>query len=411
MRPHLLRRRALLAALVGAGLLIGGCSSGRAPEPEPLVSVHVQTVQPKSIEQQVTAEGVLFPIHQAIIIPKVSAPVRKFIVNRGSRVHVGELLAVLENKDLAAAVTENQGAYDQAQAAYATSTQMDLPAQIQAAKADAQNAEQAMKANELVYQSREKLYKAGAIARNLLDQSQVAYVQSKNQYDIAQAHLKALQDVGKGQQLKSAEGQLNAAKGKYLAAQAQLGYSEIRSPIEGVVTDRPLYEGEMASAGSPLITVMETSTVVARLHISATDAEQLRVGDAAMITPSQGQEAVAGKVSLVSPAVDPGSTTVQVWVEAANKDGKLLVGSTVEVSMVAQTIKNALVVPAAAVLTGDDGSKSVMVVSADNVAHQTAVKTGAQQGDEIQITSGLKAGDIVVTTGAYGLPDGAKVKY
>jgi HlyD family secretion protein len=406
-----LRRLVPAGALLGAALCMAGCSSREAPTPQPVVSVQVETLQPKSIQKQVTAEGVLYAIHQASIIPKVSAPIRKFYVNRGSRVHAGELLAELENRDLAAAVTENQGAYDQAEATYATSTQMDLPAQIQSAKSDLQNAEQAMKANQLVYESRQKLYKAGAIARNLLDQSQVTYIQSKNQFEIAQAHLKALQDVGKSQQLKSAAGQLTAAKGRYLAAKAQLGYSEIRSPIDGVVSDRPLYEGEMATAGSPLITVLDTSRVVARLHVSPQEAATLRVGDSASLSMGGGQDAIAGKVTLVSPAVDPDSTTVQVWVEAANPKGKLLVGSTVQVTVVAQAIMDAVVAPATSVLTADDGTTSVMVVGANDTAHQTTVETGVRQGDEIQIISGLKPGEKIVTVGAYGLPDGTKVKY
>jgi HlyD family secretion protein len=402
-------RLLLASALVGAGLTLAGCSRRSAPEPQPLVSVQAATLHLQSIERQVSSEAVLYSYNQATIIPKISAPIRKFYVQRGSHVHIGELLAVLENKDLAAAVAESQGALKEAQASYATSTEVNLPAQIQAARSDVQNTEQALKANELVYQSREKLFKAGAMARNLLDQSRVAYVQSRNQYEIALAHLKALEAVGKNEQLKSAQGQLAAAQGKYLAAQAQLDYSEIRSPMDGVVTERPLYEGEMATAGSPLITVMDISRVVARLHLPPEQAHWLRVGDPARI--SEGQESAAGKVILVSPAVDPDSTTVQVWVEAANPHGKFLVGSTVQVSIVAEKVSDALVVPSAALLTAEDGSTSVMVVGPDDVAHQTAVETGIRQGDEVQITQGLKAGEKVVTAGAYGLPNGTRVKF
>jgi HlyD family secretion protein len=404
-----MRRFALAGALLGAGLTATGCSNRSVPAPEPIVSVQVATLHPQPIERQVTGEAVLYANNQATIIPKISAPIRKFYVQRGSRVRAGELLAELENKDLAAAVAENQGALKEAQASYATSTQVNLPAQIQAAQLDVQNTEQAMKANELVYQSRRKLYQAGAIARNLLDQSQVAFIQSRNQYEIALARLKSLQAVGKTQQLKSAQGQLAAARGRYLAARAQLEYSEVRSPMDGVVTDRPLYEGEMATAGSPLITVMDISRVVARLHLPPEQAHWLRVGDRASV--SEGQEAVAGKVILVSPALDPESTTVQVWVEVPNPQGKLLVGSTAQVSMVAQKVADALVVPAAAVLTADDGSTSVMVVASDDIARQTSVETGIRQGDEVQITRGLKPGEKVVTAGAYGLPDGTRVKY
>lgn len=407
-------RRTILTVLLATCLLGGagmwtGCSSKEAAPPEPVVSVQVATVARKTIQRIITADAVLYPLDQATIVPKISAPIRKFYVTRGSHVRAGELLAVLDNKDLSAAVVESQGAYDQAQASYATSTQVTLPAQIQTAQLNVQATAQAMHAAELVYQSRLKLYKAGAIARNLMDQSRVAYVQARNQYEIAAANLKALQAVGKKQQLKAAEGQLTSAKGKYLAAQAQYNYSEIRSPIDGVVTERPLYEGEMASAGSPIAVVMNISTVVARAHISPQQAAEVQVGDPASI--AVGNADIQGKVSVVSPALDPGSQTVQVWIQAPDPGDRLKPGATVQVRMVAETVPNALVVPAAAALTASDGSTSVMVIGSDSRAHQTSVKTGIQQGDEVQILSGLVAGQRVVTDGAYGLPDGTKVKF
>lgn len=407
-------RRTILTLLLATCLLGGagmwtGCSSKEAAPPEPVVSVQVATVARKTIQRVITADAVLYPLDQATIVPKISAPIRKFYVTRGSHVRAGELLAVLDNKDLSAAVVESQGAYDQAQASYATSTEVTLPAQIQTAQLNVQATAQAMHAAELVYQSRLKLYKAGAIARNLMDQSRVAYVQARNQYEIAAANLKALQAVGKKQQLKAAEGQLTSAKGKYLAAQAQYNYSEIRSPIDGVVTERPLYEGEMASAGSPIAVVMNISTVVARAHISPQQAAEVQVGDPASI--AVGNADIQGKVSVVSPALDPGSQTVQVWIQAPDPGDRLKPGATVQVRMVAETVPNALVVPAAAALTASDGSTSVMVIGSDSRAHQTSVKTGIQQGDEVQILSGLVAGQRVVTDGAYGLPDGTKVKF
>lgn len=403
-------RLCLVVAAAALALASTGCSK-EAPSPEPVVNVQVATVQKGAIQQIVTADAVLYPLDQATLVPKISAPVRKFYVNRGSRVHAGELLATLDNKDLHAVVVENQGAYDQAQAQYDASTKVNLPAQIQAATLDAQNTQHAMEAAESVYKSRQELYKAGAIARNLLDQSQVAYVQARSQYEIAKANLQSLQAVGKDQQLKSAQGQLKSAEGRYMAAQAQYSYSEIRSPIDGVVTDRPLYEGEMASAGTPLITVMNTSRIVARAHLSPQDAAGLQLGDAAQISLDNGKQMVQGKVSVVSPALDPNSTTVQVWVEAPNPDGRMKPGATAQIRAVAKTIPNALEIPSAAIVTDSDGKTSVMVVGPHNHAHQVRVTEGIQQDGKVQILSGLQQGQRVVTEGAYGLPDGTKVQF
>jgi HlyD family secretion protein len=202
---------------------------------------------------------------------------------------------------------------------------------------------------------------------------------------------------------------LTSAEGKYLGAQAQLAYSEIRSPINGVVTDRPVYPGEMPAAGTPLLTIMNTSRVTARAHIAQQEAVLLKAGDPATISAQDGKE-IPAKVTLVSPATDPNSTTIEVWVEAQNPEGRLRPGTTVRVSMVAQTAPDALVIPASALLTSADGTSSVMVVGPDGCAHQQNVEIGIRQDNEVQIAKGLNAGDRVITVGAFGLPDNTKVE-
>ena len=390
-------------------LFVAGCTRDSA-EKEPSVPVQVVIVEKKTIQHTVTAEAILFPLQQAAITSKISAPVKKFYVQRGSRVRKGQLLAVLENRDLSAAAQENKGTYDQAQAAYETTTASDLPQELQKAQLDAQAAKKLFAAQQKIYSSREDLFKQGAMPRKELDQAGVDLTNARNQYELAEKHLDALLAVGKQQQLKSAAGQLESAQGKYLGATAQLSYSEIRSPIDGVVTDRPLYPGEMAAAGTALLTVMDISQVIARAHIPQPEAALLKVGDKAGVTAPGEAQPVEGKVTVVSPALDPNSTTVEIWVQIRNPDGRLKPGASVQLAMLAKSVPDALVIPAAGLLTGQDGTTSVMQVSADNHAHRKTVKIGIRQGDQVQVTEGLQAGDHVVAAGAYGLPEGAQVK-
>jgi HlyD family secretion protein len=405
---QMLRLPAALAVV--AGLLFAVGCSGEKADQEPTVTVQVAPVEKTAIEHTVNTQAVLFPRQQAAIVPKISAPVQKFLVKRGSKVHQGELLAVLENRDLSAAAQENKGSYEQAQAAYETTTAASLPEEIKKAEADAQQAQTALDAQEKVYQSRQQLFDQGALPRKELDQSRVDVTQARNQSAIAKQHLDALMAIGKQQELKAATGQLLSAKGKYMGAEAQLSYSEIRSPIDGMVTDRPLYPGEMAAAGTPLITVMDTSAVIAKAHIPQADAALLKVGDKGTITVPGIEKPIEGKVTVVSPALDPSSTTVEVWLEAKNPKHQLKPGTSVQLSLTAETVKDALVVPASAVITAQDGSSAVMLAGADGKAHQKAVKIGIRQGDDVQILDGVTEKDKVVATGAYGLPDNTKIK-
>jgi multidrug efflux pump subunit AcrA (membrane-fusion protein) len=389
---------------------VAGCGKKEEKEAEPIVPVQVVAVRQDSIRRVVTADAVLYPQNQASVTPKVSAPVKKFYVNRGDHVKEGQVLAELENRDLSAAALESKGLYEQAAANYRATSAASLPEQVTTAQANLQAAKEALDADKKVLDSREKLFHDGALARRQVDEAQVAYVQARSQYETAQEHLKGLQNVGKEEQIKSAKGQADAAQAHYTAAEAQLSYTEIRSPITGVITERAVWEGEMASAGTPLLTVMDVSHVVARANIPQDQASLLKVGDDATLTPSDGSEEVAGKVIVVSPAVDPNTTTVQVWVRAANPEGRLRAGASVRVSIVAAKVPNAVVVPPAALLPTAEGETVVMVVGSDSVAHEKKVEIGFREPDKVQLLSGATPGQQVILVGGLGLKDGAKVR-
>src|ERR1700688_3012188 len=399
---------ALLSSALALSLLLAACSKDKG-DTAPTVSVQVAPVEKTTIQHVIKTEAILFPRQQAAIVSKISAPVEKFLIKRGSRVHEGHLLAALENRDLSAAAQDTQGAFSQAEATYQTTTSAGLPEEMQKAEADTQQAKQALDAQEKIYQSRQQLFEQGALPRKELDQSGVEIVQARNQYSIAKRHLDTLQAIGKQQELKAAAGQLESAKGKYLGAAAQLSYSEIRSPIDGVVTDRPLYPGEMAAAGTAIVTVMDVSAVIAKAHIPQADAALLKIGDKGTMTVPGLDAPVEGKVTVVSPALDPNSTTVEVWLEAKNPKQQLKPGTSVQLSLTAKTVKDALVVPAAAVITAADGSSAVMIAGRDGKAHQKPVKLGIRQDDDVQVLEGVSENDKVVSTGAYGLPDNTKI--
>jgi HlyD family secretion protein len=403
-------RSILSGSLVAAAWMLAIACSSEKPAEQPTVSVQVAPVEKTTIQRVLESQAVLFPLQQATIIPKISAPVQKFLVKRGSPVKENQLLAVLENRDLSAAAQDTKGAYEQAQATYETTTAANLPEEIQKAEADLQQAQQALDAQEKVFQSRQQLFEQGALPRKELDQSRVDITQTRNQYAIAKKHLDALLAIGKPQELKAAAGQLESAKGKFMGAEAQLSYSEIRSPISGVITDRPLYPGEMATAGTPLLTVMDISSVIAKAHIPQDQAAALKVGDNGTMTVAGMNEPIKGKVTVVSPALDPNSTTVEVWFEAKNTKHELKPGTSVHLSLTAQTVKDALVIPSSSILTAADGSTTVMLAGSDGLAHQQGVKVGVRNGDDVQVVEGLKEGDKVVTAGAYGLPDKTKIK-
>ena len=285
-----------------------------------------------------------------------------------------------------------------------------MPEDYTKAKLDVAQAKAQLELQQQIVDARRKLFAEGAIPGRDYDTAAAALVQAKATYDVARNHLDSLKEVSRAASLQQAQGQLSSARGKYLAAEAQVSYSEVRSPIAGIVTDRPLFPGETANSGSPLVTVMDTSSLIAKVHLAQTVAQQLKVGDAALVLVPAVEKPAPGTVFLVSPALDPGSTTVEVWLRVDNRSGKYKAGTPVRSSINGRTIPKAVKVPLSAVLTAQDGSKSVMVVGADGAAHKIAVELGINDGDDVQVTKGLDASETVITTGSYGLDDGTKVK-
>lgn len=402
-----LRGTAFLPAVLSMAVL-AGCGK-KEETPAPVVNVQAATVATQPITAHIEADAVLSPVAQAAIAPKITSPVKKFYVQRGSKVKAGELLATLENADLKASVADNQGALTAQDATYQTTVKAQVPGDYQKAELDLRQAKANLDLNQSIVDSRKKLLAEGAIAGRDLDTAQAALVQAQAAFDTAKQHLDSMKQVSRQALLTQAKGELESAQGKYAAAEAQLGYSEIRSPIAGVVTDRPLYAGETAAAGAPLITVMDVSALLAKLHLPQPQVERLKLGDPASVTVPGLDHPVIGKITMISPALDPGSTTVELWVRIENPHRDLRPGTAVKVTLSSSAIHNALVVPTVAIVLTNVGQKAVMVIDKENVAHLTPVTAGVVDGDRTQILSGLTAGQRVVTQGAYGLDDGTKV--
>src|SRR3954468_12710469 len=222
--PTRLTHLACLAfCCVSLAVPLAACKKAE-PKEEIIAPVRVAPAIKGSIRLIVNADAVLFPRDQANIVPKVSAPVRRFLVNRGDHVKQGQLLAELEARDLAAAAQASRGQYEQAQSNYRSTTAAGVPEQLTKAQTDVAAAREAMDAARRLLDNRQQLFKDGALAKKLVDEAEVGYAQAKAAFDTAQQHLQALQSVSGKEQINTAAAQVDAARGRYENAQAQASY-------------------------------------------------------------------------------------------------------------------------------------------------------------------------------------------
>src|SRR5947209_14618819 len=378
-----------------------------------VVSVRVAKAEKQTIATQVNALGTIFPHDQALVAAKIGAQIKQMSLLKNKLVHAGDVIAVLESRDLQAQRNEAVAALNEARASARSVETGTIPqnnAQDQKALRDARAAAANARA---VYERRLALYQQGGISKKDLDASQLDLTKAEDDLRLAEQTIALRTASLNPNDRAQAAARVNQAEQHLSSLDAQLSYATVRAPITGIVTDQPLYEGSFVASGTPLVTIADVSQVIVKAPIADTVAAELKIGDSARVMPTDMPgEQMTGQVTLISNAVDPTNRTVEIWVTLANGSGRLRANGAAQVTVSANSKADAIVVPASAVTleatNADEGTG--MVVDSDSVAHEAKVKVGIRTSDKMEITEGLQGGETVVTEGNYSLPDGTKVE-
>lgn len=393
------RTKAFLAVLI----LIAACHKAEE-EPKIVVSVQVAKATRQTIANEITAVATLAARRSADVSPKVAGMISQMPLLTNRVVKQGDVLAILEARDLSAQRSEAAAALQEAESSARQANAQDQKA-LRDAKAALDNAQ-------LTYERRKKLFDEGGISKKDLEASQLAVVSAESDYRVAQ-ETASLHHAGPGgANVSVQQSKVEQARNHLQTTVAQLGYTEVRAPFSGVVTQQFQYQGEMANPGAKMVTIADTSGLIAKMQVSEDVATRLRAGDAVRVLPDDlpGQS-FPGTINLVGRAADAQSRSVEVWVAVPNPTGQLRANGVARVVISAEPVADAVTVPDSAVTLDatTTNSGTVMVVDNQSVAHETHVTIGVKSGGRTQITSGLQGGETVVTEGNYGLPDGTRV--
>lgn len=382
-------------------------------EVTPTVSVKVVKAEKGEIANPISAVGTIWPREKADVASKVSAQIKKMSLLKNKVVHAGDVIAVLESRDLEAQRAEAVGALNEARAnerSLITGTIPKTNAEDQKALLDARAKVNNTRAT---YERRRVLFEKGGISKKDLEASQLEFTTAEDELRLQEQTVALRTKSLNPNDRALAEARTAQAQQRVATLDAQLSYATIRSPITGIVTDQFQYEGEFASAGGKLVTIADTSTVIVKAPFADTAVAELKTGDTVTVLPTDASaEEMHGQVTLLGRSSDPTNRTVEVWVTLANGDGKLRANGAAQVTVFTNSKNDAIVVPASAVTleTSDAKEGTVMVVDSDNVAHETKVTIGIRTPDKIEIVEGLKGGETVVVEGNYALPDKTKVE-
>jgi HlyD family secretion protein len=379
----------------------------------PVVSVKVAKAEKEPIAAQVSAVGTIWPREKADVGVKISSQIKKMALLKNKVVRAGEVIALLESRDLQAQRAEAVAALNEARASERSVTTGTIPqtnAQDEKALHDARAKVATTRAT---YERRRVLFEKGGISKKDLETAQLDLTTAEDELRLAQQTVLLRAKSLNPNDRALAAARVAQAQQRVATLDAQLGYATIRSPITGIVTDQFQYEGEFAAAGGKLVTIADVSQVIVKAPFADTVAAQLKVGDPTTVLPtdSSGEE-MKGQITLLSHSSDPTNRTVEVWVALGNGAGRLRANGAAQITVSANSKPEAVVVPAAAVTleasNANDGT--VMVVDDQSIAHETKVTIGIRTTDKMEIASGLQGGETVVIEGNFSLADGTKVE-
>lgn len=393
-------------------LILAGCGTHEEAPVKPQVEVKVARAEIASVSISVTAPAAVTARELANVGARIVAPIRKLLVRKGDQVTAGQVMAELEDRDLAAQRDEAAAAVADARANLDRVSSATLPTEIERARGQLTSAEAALNQARKFSERREQLFKQGAIPQRDLVLSQTELAQAKANFDVAKKSLDLMENQSRAKDIQMARSRLDQAEARLASVKTQLGFAAIRSPFAGTVTEQFLFPGDMAKPDAPIFTVMDLSVAVARAQVPEAEAGALRVGQACRFTPSD-NAAVSfdGRVTVVNQAVDPARRTVETWCEILNPRRALRGGVFGSARIVTGVAAKSVVVPLAAVQFIEGTRKgSVMLIGAKNAAVKKEVETGEIFDGKVQIKAGLSGGESVIVEGGYGLPEGAEVR-
>ncbi|KQY15227.1 efflux RND transporter periplasmic adaptor subunit [Rhizobium sp. Root482] len=356
----------------------------QAPKPEQaLPSIVVTKVENQSITDRVVATGTIKAVEEIYVSPLVDGlSIRSLNADIGDRVEAGAVLATLNEDMLLLQKSQYAASLAKANAALAQY-------QAQLAEANA-NAEEAARVSE----RSKKLSEAGSMSTAQADREEAAATAARARVNSAE------------QMIAVAEADIQVVEAQIADVDLRLARTEVKTPVSGLVSARTAKIGAIASgAGEPLFTLIRDGAIEMQADIPETDLVRLALGEKVLVTLAGARNELAGKVRLISPRVDAQTRLGTVYI-ALDEPDKARVGMYADAQIIIEE-KQAIVLPLTAVTTAND--ETIVRKVEDGVVHMAKVTTGIQDGEFIEITTGLKPGDTVVAKAGAYVRDGDKI--
>ena len=391
------RRKAsisLASLTIGLVVSLSSCSGDRTANVQangPTITVGVTKVVKKSLGRHITLSSELVPFQEIDVYAKESGYVKKLMVDYGSRVKAGQVMALLEIPELEAQLQEDQAEIKNA-------LNQVTRAQHELGRYQAQ-----YKALHLQYTRLNSVFQSqpGIVAQQEVDDAQGKDLAASSQVDAGQAALEA------------AQSQLSVAKAKLSHDQSLFDYSRITAPFSGIVTERYANLGTLVQAGTnsqaaPIVKLSEDDLFRLVMPVPESYVRYIHVGDPVDLHVPSLNKTFPGKIARFSVDVKEATRTMHTEVDVKNRDRVLMPGLYADADVALEHRDDIPTVPLQAV--NHEGNKTtVFVVGKNRELEDRPITLGLQTANDAEVVSGLCEGEEVVVSDRSGLKPGETV--
>ena len=348
------------------------------------------------LSRSVVATGKIEPVTKVEIKSKASGIVKRLLVDAGSRVKQGQILAELDKEELQAQVREST-----AQLAAAEANMHASEADYERSKVDANSPDVPILLR--AYDRAKSMATSGVVSQSQLDDAQKNYELAVNKRDISRAQM-----IVNKAKIAQAEAQVTQYKASLARAEEQLNYSTVVAPIDGLVLSRDVEVGDavssilvLGSSATLVMTLGDVHEVYVKGKVDESDIGKVTLGQPARIkVESFKDKTFNGKVTKISPmGVEKDNvTTFEVRVSVDNSSGELKPEMTANAEIVLEEHKNVLIVPEGSLKYDKNKQASVEVPdkNAKDGKREVKVKIGISNGSKTELLAGLKKDDKVI---------------
>ncbi|ABR34633.1 efflux RND transporter periplasmic adaptor subunit [Clostridium beijerinckii] len=359
------------------------------------VEVQIAKAQEKSLGDSYKAT--LEAYQQGIVTSKIAAKVVAVSVENGQYVNAGDTIATLDDQDI-----QNNIKTAQAQVEVSEQQVNSTQQQLNSSQVTLQKLQILMDDAQRNYDRQKTLFDGGAISKTDLESAEKALNTSKADYSSGLASIESAKAS-----IESSKASLEAQKVNLQKAQNDLANTVIKAPISGVISDKTLNVGQMASQGAALAKVNDISSVYATIQVPQEKITGVKIGQAATITVDGNDKTYDGTIEAMDSAADATTRVFNCKVKIDNGNKSLLPGIFGKVQLISEEKAQVITVPISA-LAGNEGDYSVFL-NDNGTAKKQKITIGETNENNVEVTDGIKEGDQVICTNISTLQEGSEV--